>query len=352
MPELPMPAPRHEPGLDLLRAGAALWILLTHAVFFAWALHDDWKMVLYAPSLAVDAFLVLSGFLLGRAMLAGATPGALLVRRCWRLLPVYWLFLGINIALAGGMPAAEVIRHALLLHTLADPAGPVMPESYVLADVAWFTLLAAPLAAWVVRGPAAGARLAALALAWAVLGAALRLGWVLAMDPSWDEGTKKLLLTRLDGAAYGLLIAALLHARPAWFAARRALFAAGTLLVVAAAALHAGRDVDHDLAARTLGFVLSGLGFALWLPALLDWRATDTALARGAAAVARWSFMLYLVHFLPMRLLPDGWRQAADWPTALLHIGGYAALCILSAAALHRLVERPWRRLGPAPDRA
>lgn len=349
---MPAPAPRHEPGLDLLRAGAALWILLTHAVFFAWMLHDDWKMALYAPSLGVDAFLVLSGFLLGRAVLAGGAPGALLARRLWRLLPLYWLFLALNVVLAGGMAPGEIALHALLLHTLADPAGPVMPESYVLADVVWFALLAAPIAARVARGPAAGARLAALAAAWIVLGCALRLGWVLAVDPSWDEGTKKLLLTRLDGAAYGLLLAGLLHARPDWFAARRAWFVAGAALLAAATILHAGTDVDHDLAARTLGFSLSGAGFALWLPALLDWRTADGALARGAGALARWSFLLYLAHFLPMRLLPDGWSQAGDWPTALLHVAGYAALCILSAAALHRLVERPWRRLGPPRDRA
>jgi peptidoglycan/LPS O-acetylase OafA/YrhL len=340
---------RHEPGLDLLRAGAALWILLLHAVFFAWILRSDWKLALYAPSLGVDAFLVLSGFLLGRALLAGAGAGALLARRLWRLLPLYWLFLALSIALAGGMAPGEVVLHALLLHTLADPAGPVMPESYVLADVAWFALLVAPLAARVARGERAGLRLALLALAWIVAGNLLRVAWVLSVDPSWDEGTKKLLLTRLDACAYGLLVAGVLHARSAGPAARRAGFAGGCALLAAAVALHAGSDIDHDLAARTLAFTLSGAGFALWLPALLGWGASRGAPMRGAAALARWSYPLYLVHLVPMRLLPEGWRHAGDWPTALLQIAAYAALCILSAAALYRLLRRPWR---PAPGRA
>jgi peptidoglycan/LPS O-acetylase OafA/YrhL len=343
---------RHEPGLDLLRAGAALWILLWHAIFFVWHLRADWKMGLYAPSLGVDAFLVLGGFLVGRELLAGVGARAAIARRLWRVLPLYWLFLAINIALAGGMAPGEIIAHALLVHTLGDPAGPVMPESYVLATWAWFVLPAAVLLPIGARGPTAAARAAWLALAWIALGILVRCAWVLAQDPSWDEGTKKLVLPRLDAGAYGLLLAALLRARPRWFAVRSAGLGAGLALVAAATALHASRDVDHDLAARTVGFVLSGAGIALCVPALLGWRAPGGALGRGAAALARWSFLLYLVHFLPMRLLPADWPRAADWPAGLLHIAGYAALCILSAAALHRLMERPWVRLRPAPDRA
>src|SRR5512147_1866025 len=107
---------RHEPGLDLLRAGAALWILLWHAIFFVWHLRDDWKMALYAPSLGVDAFLVLGGFLLGRELLAGGGAREAIWRRLWRVLPLYGLFLATNIALAGGLPAGEALAHALLLH--------------------------------------------------------------------------------------------------------------------------------------------------------------------------------------------------------------------------------------------
>lgn len=345
---------RHEPGLDLLRAGAALWILLWHAIFFVWHLRVDWKMALYAPSLGVDAFLVLAGFLLGRELLAGASAGEAIARRLWRVLPLYGLFLAINVALAGGMAPGDALAHALLVHTLVDPAGPVMPESYVLATWAWFVLPAATLLGFIARGPSAAVRAAWLAVAWIALGILVRVAWVLVLDPSWDEGTKKLVLPRLDAGAYGLLLAALLQAKPRWLAARAACCVVGLALVAAAAALHAARDIDHDVAARTLGFVLSGAGFALCLPALLGWRDARGALARGAAAIARWSFPLYLVHFLPMRLLPADWHRAVDWPAGLLQIAGYAALCIVSAAALHRLLERPWVRLRrpAAADRA
>ena len=343
---------RHEPGLDLLRAGAALWILLWHAIFFVWHLRADWKLGLYAPSLGVDAFLVLGGFLVGRELLAGGSARAAIARRLWRVLPLYWIFLAVNIALAGGMASDDVLAHALLVHTLVDPAGPVMPESYVLATWAWFVGPAALLLAVVARGPSAASRTAWLAVAWIAAGILLRIAWVLSQDPSWDEGTKKLVLPRLDAGAWGLLLAALLQARPRWFAARAACCVAGLALLAAATALHATRDIDHDVAARTIGFTLSGAGVALCLPALLGWRVSPGAFARGTAALARWSFLLYLVHFLPMRMLPADWPRAADWPAGLLQVAGYAALCILSAAALHRLLERPWARLRPARDRA
>jgi peptidoglycan/LPS O-acetylase OafA/YrhL len=348
--------PNHRPddrlfGLDLLRAGAALMVLLAHSVFFVWTLREDWRIPLYLASLAIDGFFVLTGFLLGRALLVrGEAAGAWWRQRLARIVPLYLLFVAINAVLAarGGADWPDWFAHALFVQNLGSSTGAFMPESWNLSVWFWFLALATPALALFARGPRAPQRAAALALGLIACGIAVRVAWVLVFDPSWDEGTKKLVLTRLDACAYGLLVAAGLAARPRWFAASGAWALAGLALLAGSIALHAAGDIDHGFAERAGGFVLSGLGWALCLPWLLARRPAPSAATRGIGALARWSYLMYLVHFVLIRLVEPHWVRAGDWTSGALHIAGYVAATILSAAALHRLLERPLRALRPA----
>ncbi len=341
-------------GLDLLRAGAALVVLLAHSVFFVWTLHDEWRVPLYLASLAIDAFFVLTGFLLGRALLVQGQPAGSFWRdRMLRIVPLYALFLAINAALAlrGGGDWPGLLAHALFVHNLASPTGPFMPESWNLSVWFWFLALATPALALFARGPRAASHAAAIALGLVACGIALRVGWVLVLDPSWDEGTKKLVLTRLDACAYGLLVAALLAARPRWFGAHGRWALVGLAMVGGSIAFHATGDIDTNFARRTWGFVLTGIGWSLCLPWLLSLRPAASPATRAVAALARWSYLMYLVHFVLIRLIEPQWVRASDWTSGALHIAGYVAATLVSAGLLYRLLEVPLRALRPA-DRA
>src|SRR5262249_44746682 len=115
-PRAPLPHPRAAaagvswlPILDGLRAVAVLLVLWAHvapdlpgypaALAAARALIDP-------GSLGVDLFFVLSGFLITRILLAerasGHAVGWFLLRRALRILPAYWLLLGLMWCLRPG----------------------------------------------------------------------------------------------------------------------------------------------------------------------------------------------------------------------------------------------------------
>jgi len=102
-PDVVAPPPGHPrfPGLDSLRAIAALGVLLSHASYSSGATANAWYGSLTAQGVTgVTVFFVLSGFLLYRPFLAadldGLRPVALrdyARRRLLRIVPAYWLAL-------------------------------------------------------------------------------------------------------------------------------------------------------------------------------------------------------------------------------------------------------------------
>jgi peptidoglycan/LPS O-acetylase OafA/YrhL len=191
------------------------------------------------------------------------------------------------------------------------------------------------------RGPRAAARLRGVALALITVGISVRLGWVLAFDPAWDDGVKKVVLTRLDACAWGLLAAAIWT--PSLPDARRArgLALAGLVALALSVLAYRAAPIDTGLVPRVLPFVATGAGFALLLPWLLRLAPARSSATRGVTGLAQASFALYLVHFPWIRLVERDWVHATDWAHGLLHVGVYLACALLSAVAVHRLVERP-----------
>jgi peptidoglycan/LPS O-acetylase OafA/YrhL len=102
-PEIVAPPPGHPrfPGLDALRAIAALGVLLSHAAYTSGATANAWYGSLVAQGVSgVTVFFVLSGFLLYRPFLAADLDGLRPVRlrdyarrRTLRIVPAYWLAL-------------------------------------------------------------------------------------------------------------------------------------------------------------------------------------------------------------------------------------------------------------------
>ncbi|MFL5348331.1 MAG: acyltransferase family protein [Hyalangium sp.] len=90
---------RHAPGLDTLRALAILMVVSFHYP------HDgapEWfESVAHFGWIGVDLFFVLSGFLIGRQLLAplavGERPrlGVFCMRRLMRVVPAYWVVLAV-----------------------------------------------------------------------------------------------------------------------------------------------------------------------------------------------------------------------------------------------------------------
>ncbi len=135
-------------SIQILRAAAALSVALFHAC--------QWSQMDFAVGAAgVDVFFVISGFVLWTACEARpTTPGAFLLARAERVLPLYWIATLAVAAVALWRPEALSIvylqgRHLLLSLLLIphdDPMGgpfPLLPTGWTLTYEAFFYLVMA-----------------------------------------------------------------------------------------------------------------------------------------------------------------------------------------------------------------
>lgn len=353
----------HVFGLDLIRALAVLMVLFTHACFLFVPVTPDLSVLepwLLPGQLGVELFFVLSGFLIGGILADEAGRGPLDVRRFWlrrwlRTLPNYYLFLLLNFVLErmlhGSWPDAW--RYTVFWQNLAWPNPAFYPESWSLAVEEIFYLVAPPLillgkgrlGTWMQRN---GVSPIALILGGIAVFTAIRIGYVLRLDPSWDEGVRKVTLVRLDAIAYGVLtVVAIRRFRPGPRATRRlALAGVAGVIICVTACLALPRD--SNFFARTLLFNLIPISFAAFLPlaARAHGNTTPGALRMMVGKLALWSYALYVSHLFVLRILMDGlgWR-GQSFSECLLQALAFSALAIATSALVYRFHERPWLKL-------
>lgn len=362
-------APRHAFGLDLVRAIAVSSVLLAHGALLFTESHPGGRYLLIVFGvLGVEIFFALSGFLVGRQLLlvaeGRASAGRFLLRRWYRTLPNYYLFLAVNAALAAWLLAAPGpdARYLVFAQSLAGPAARVFfPESWSLAIEEWFYLLAAvgfALAAWRRLTPGA---LGAILLAIVVAGPLVRYAAQLAAALPMDAGVRKVSLLRLDALAYGLGCAWLERYRPRAFerfagaGARLSSVAIVIAAVVALVALAHRLDffeVPRGDAGRWVASVLFSalpLATALWLPWLARWETWRSPWAVPVRKLSEWSYALYLTHFPTLLVLLAVWPvDSAGVGTLAARAALWLAIAIGAAAAVYRWYEHPLTMLRPS----
>lgn len=342
-------------GLDALRAAAALTVVGIHGAAFYIRFVGDVRPLYFAAGFGVDVFFVLCGFLAGGALIESSKPGfdtvtSFWVRRAWRIVPGYLLFLPLYLVLArladGAWP--DGWRHLGFVQNLAWMPPAFFPEAWCLSIEVWF-LLIVPLAC-VLFGVSGERphRLLLVAVVAIVIGWIARAAWVIGTDAPLDEGVRKIVLARIDAPAWGLAMAAFWRIRRdlciVW---RGALAALGVVLVAGSAVWTLTGDPAQGPWLRVMVFALNGLGCALWLPWLMTVE-LPSALVALTSRLARWSFAWFLVHGVVLRLWL-GWSGVPlpERPVAAAAAWlAYLAVSIGAAALIHRLLERPllaWR---------
>lgn len=360
------PQPGYGPrqfGLDGVRAAAAAMVVIAHGLMYAGATLP--AVVTPAAVLAtvgVEVFFVLSGFLIAPGLFA-VCDGRMRarrfwLRRAWRTLPVFYIFLAVNCLIAMWVARDRVptIPFAFFSQSLlSPPATPFFPESWSLAVEEWFYLTATLVTAACLRFDRHGHRLFYWwLLALVALSPLIRAIWTVAQGYGWDAGLRKLTLLRMDAIAIGVLVAA--HARRTISHRTRATYAAcgAAAIVVACGQLallvHSGdylRPPTTLLGAVTGSLTLSllGVGAALLLPAAATASPPKKAAAiisRAVSHVALWSYAIYLTHF-PLLLLFDRYvpsMHSQNPATLLASLLAWAIATVLAAAAFYILIER------------
>lgn len=200
------------PALAAVRALAAALVLVSHVGFWTGFTATGFLGVAAARGdVGVAIFFALTAFLLLRPWLAGA-PSDLrtyAVRRVGRILPAYWVVLGLVLLVAWRRPgatggvegAAKVAEHAALVQGLTGSSYQAFSQTWSLTTELTFYAVVPVLGAALLR---AGARLGRPLMAAALAGLivqGLAIVWV-----------------RADPSGYGGVLATSVLGHAAWFA--------------------------------------------------------------------------------------------------------------------------------------
>ncbi|MDP9004803.1 MAG: acyltransferase [Verrucomicrobiota bacterium] len=356
-------------GLDLLRAAAILSVVCAHGFV---VLYPHFGKILgvfgHGGFYGVELFFVLSGFLIGQILIRqglalgqAGNVAAFYIRRWFRTLPLFFLFLAVNVWIEfqfreHHVGLSEVLSHGFFLRNLTGFHLSFFPESWSLAIEEWFYLLF-PAALWFGLKISRRFDGVFLCAAFAFFAFSTLARMLSANDPDaiWSEAQRMVVIYRFDALMFGMFAAWISLRFPERWRKhpRYAALAGGALLLAMYLTLwkiERGQLAfgDDSYFARTFRFTLVSLGFALLLP----W-ASGLILTKenfGSIAIRRialWSYGIYLVH-LPVFWIVTRWAFR-EWKTSAaqalasfsLQIGG----AIVLSGLLYRFFEAPCTRL-------
>jgi peptidoglycan/LPS O-acetylase OafA/YrhL len=345
-------------GLDLMRVMALSLTLLAHgsALWMPAYVEELRYVAVYAGFFGVEAFFVLSGFLIGGKLLSVAHGEAGLksfwIGRWFRTLPNYYLFLGLNFCLSWLLfqrPTGDW-RYLWFGQNLFAPM-PVFffPESWSLAVEEWFYLLAPllllglALIARAIGKPLQRALWVSL-FALLVLFPLLRLNYA-QVGMNWDSEFRKVVIWRFDALLYGLAAAGLLRYAPLrFFNSVRQLGVGGLVLLAGLAVCLAHFDPNQSPALAAFSLSFAALGFAMTIPWFWRWRSCRHVLLRQLITrLSQWTYAAYLIHLLLIFVLLHyfGTHLQAQ-PLRMLSLTVvWLLLTFVGASLIYRFFEKP-----------
>lgn len=350
---------QRQPGLDLLRAIAILWVMLFHS-FIVGGLGDDWSWLSKYGWMGVDIFFVLSGYLIGGQVLQQLRDrgrlgfGDFYLRRALRILPAFWVVLAIYVLFPSWREVDGMEpwwKFAAFVYNLDVDynANAAFSHAWSLCVEEHFYLVFPLLAACLFRRNSL--MLSVSLIVFVLLGGIALRSAIWLHDDALQPGRNWFIedlyyptWCRLDGLLVGVALAAARVFRPHWWLLLRgyanAAIALGILGVIASFLLHAQRG---GLLANSIGWPVLSIAFGLLVFAAAE---RDSWIGRwrvpGAGWIAAISYSLYLSH----KLVMHGVDALIDHRLHGIAAFMLYALAVLAAGALlHYAMERPGLRL-------
>lgn len=351
-------------GPDLARALAIFFVMISHMG----GLYASWLGRIFPFGLAilgffgVTLFFTLSGFLIGTILLTmteqkvGAQEwGIFFIRRWLRTLPAYmsWLAILVLLSWAGNFIVPWPIIQQVIPYYLTLTQNLAWPMVSFWYGVSWsltveewfyigFPALIILLLAFRLKRPLV-LGLATFCLVLFPLLVRLHLP----IDINWDEVTSKMVISRVDSLAYGVIAAM------AWRYMRLAqthaflLFCCGVFIVFyiwasgSYSALHFWTTHTQNM----FIFNVTGIGYGLCMPFLMSWRSVPSWVRTPITLTSNHSYSLYLVHLSLMLVattLKD--RYGLSPYTTIL----FTCISIpLASFFIWRYIEKPCLKIRP-----
>lgn len=317
------PAMRNS-GLDHLRALSIAVILLNHAAIgFLFSSgqvsYSGWASALSTMTvIANDWLFVLSGYLIGAIMIRSfdmrgswwSRARSFWLRRWFRTLPTYYLFLVVHAILAflAIAPGTFSPLYLVLSQNLFWPESqPIFfAESWSLAVNEWFYFLM-PLSVAVLLFFRLSTKQAFLIASLCLILIPVILRALVPVNTdflSWDALVRRITFLHLDATGWGLLAATLNRWHPAlWerYARERAL--SGALVMLLGLYMVAGLQLPSLIPAhlyrfsQTASITLMAAGTFLLLPWITRLTLRSSKLAQSSTILSQYSYTVYLTHF-------------------------------------------------------
>lgn len=347
-------------GLDLVRAGAILLVLIGHCGYFLPDNGGHLQQILSVFGFfGVEVFFVLSGFLIGKILFqmfeASLTLDSVILflkRRWFRTLPNYYLILLINFFVAYyiGYEVNHSWRYFFFLQNFASPLLPFFPESWSLS-IEEYAYLILPLALLIGYQFANKTKqFITVVLSLIAIVQILKFSYN-ASNPvttlmEWNIGLKAVVIYRLDAIFFGVLASVAYIKRNEFWRKTKILAAGiGFLLVVL---LFVGVGYFQILIDKFPMFwnvfylPLNSLAVLLFLPLLSEWKTAPTVISKPITIISVLSYSLYLVHYsIVLQLLRfkyDLGDTFKDYATFTLM---YFAITFFLSYLLYRFYEKP-----------
>lgn len=330
-------------GLDIIRTLAIGLVMFVHgSVLLPEAYRPGPNTLWLCAVFGVEVFFCLSGYLIGRILVATFANRAsksdifhFLARRWLRTLPLYFFVLGVAFFVPGvdPAPAQGAVWYLLLLQNFAWPLpGYWFGISWSLTIEEWSYLLL-PFIAYLAMNCRRPLLISALLLVSA--GFFFRLSSSMHFSAStdvnaWDQAIRKIVLSRLDAIAYGMLIALYVssYTRQALLVLRYLTPFAFAAVFGAAILLTTTPTLVTPIAAMAV-FPMLAAGVSAMIPTIeaitSPWRSIWPM-----EYTSRISYSLYLIHGYTIHYCLDlpGWSQFTAFLISSMAISTMTYYCV------------------------
>ena len=332
-------------GFDLLRVIAVFTVFFDHCKNYL-------KIPIEVPfnfPLGSDLFLVLSGYLIGVSIIRGYDKGEesilytckFYIKRWFRTLPNYYLFLIINImliyfGLAPGFINKYLISFFVFSQNLIKPYDFLWWESWTFALQEWFYLIYPLLVYFMTLFFKSKIGQKKVFLFSILLFLILPIIYRISIDSNLDYDLyyRKIVLSRFDSIGYGLLFSFFhFYYKEFWEKYKNLLFVLGVVLIFSIENI----SVDVWYYRKIIKFCLLSFSISLLLPYLSSVRKI-LFLKKTIAFLSEMSFSVYLLH-MPVSYILLKYFKVDNLEDSLIYLFMYLCFTISLAYINHKVTE-------------